>query len=110
MKIILLSFFLLTFTFTSNAEHISGGEMTYVYLGPGTLPGTLKYQLTLRMYRDCSSNGATLDPTITFTVFRNSDFSQVRNIQNIPGGAVQRIQKTPCKVTNYYFVYNIVLW
>jgi hypothetical protein len=72
MKKILLfciSFFLFSNAF---AAHISGGEMSYVYLGPGTLPGTLKYQVTLKLYRDCGSGGASLDPIVTFTVFNTA--------------------------------------
>ncbi|MEP7237703.1 MAG: PKD domain-containing protein [Ferruginibacter sp.] len=77
------------------ATHISGGEMSYVYLGPGTLPGTLKYQVTLKMYRDCSSTGSALDPTAVFTVFNTLTSAQFLNITNIPGSAIKRIQKVP---------------
>ena len=69
--------------------------MSYVYLGPGTNPGTLKYRVTLKMYRDCASNGSTLDDFVTFTVFNTATGTQFLNIQNIAGGAVLRIQKTP---------------
>lgn len=77
------------------ADHISGGEMSYVYLGPGTNPNSLKYQVTLRLYRDCNSTGAPLDPTVVFTVFNTSTNSQFLNIQGIVGSATQTIQKTP---------------
>ena len=77
------------------ATHISGGEMSYAYMGPGTNPGTLKYQVTLKMYRDCASTGSLLDDVVTFTVFNSQTFAQVINIPGIPGSVVQRIQKTP---------------
>lgn len=77
------------------STHISGGEMTYVYLGPGTNPGTLKYQVNLTMYKDCNAGGADLDPFVTFTVFQNSDGAQFLNIQNIPGMDTFRIRKIP---------------
>lgn len=96
----ILFFCILGFLFSKTfAAHISGGEMSYVYLGPGTLPGTLRYEVTLKMYRDCASTGAALDPTVTFTVFNTSTSVQFLNIQNIPGSAVIRIQKSavdPC--------------
>lgn len=69
--------------------------MSYVYLGPGTLPGTLKYEVTLKMYRDCSSNGAALDASAVFTVFNTLTSAQFLNIANIPGSAIKRIQKVP---------------
>ena len=77
------------------ASHISGGEMSYVYLGPGTNAGTLKYQVTLTLYRDCASSGAPLDPTVVFTVFNSLTNTQFLNITGISGSAIKRIRKTP---------------
>ena len=77
------------------ADHISGGEMSYIYLGPGTNAGTLKYQITLRLYRDCASGGAPLDPAVVFTVFDTRTNTQFLNIQGIPGSATFIIRKTP---------------
>lgn len=48
--IILLSFFA-TDIF---ASHIIGGEVFYTYLGPGTVAGTSKYQINLRLFRNCN--------------------------------------------------------
>lgn len=93
-KILLFCISILLFS-NAFAAHISGGEMSYVYLGPGTLPGTLKYQVTLKLYRDCGSGGAALDPIVTFTVFNTATSTQFLNIQNIPGSAIVRIQKSP---------------
>ncbi|MGB4938074.1 MAG: PKD domain-containing protein [Ferruginibacter sp.] len=77
------------------ASHISGGEMTYIYLGPGTNPGSLKYQVTLKLYRDCNSTGAPLETSVVFTVFNTSTSAQFLNIQGIPGSATFNIRKTP---------------
>lgn len=52
--IILLSFL------ESSASHISGGELFYEYLGPGSL-GNSKYKVTLRLFSDCHP----LDPLTT---------------------------------------------
>ncbi len=93
---LIISFFIL---FNAKATHISGGEMSYVYLGPGSIPGTLKYRVTLRMYKDCNTGGATLDDFVTFTVFNSANNSQIRNIIGITGSAVITLQKTannPC--------------
>jgi len=43
------------------ASHISGGEIFYEYLGPGTLPNTSQYRLSMRLFRECSSNGQDLN-------------------------------------------------
>ncbi len=81
----------------SNAfgAHISGGEMSYIFLGPGTNPGTLKYQVTLRLYRDCASTGAQLDPTVVFTIFNTATNAQFLNITGIAGSTTKIIRKTP---------------
>ncbi len=53
--IILLSFL------KSSASHISGGELFYEYLGPGSSANTSKYKVTLRLFSDCHP----LDPSTT---------------------------------------------
>lgn len=45
--IILLSFI------PAFANHISGGELFYEYLGAGTAANTSKYKITMRLFRDC---------------------------------------------------------
>ncbi|MEJ7682258.1 MAG: PKD domain-containing protein [Segetibacter sp.] len=37
----------------SSASHISGGELFYEYLGPGSLPNSSKYKITTRLFSDC---------------------------------------------------------
>lgn len=69
--------------------------MSYIYLGPGTNPGTLKYQVTLRLYRDCNAVGAPIEPSVVFTVFNTATNVQFLNIQGIAGGPILRIQKAP---------------
>src|SRR5678816_6748 len=50
------------------AEHITGGEMYYTYKGiaPG---GGYIYHITLKLYRDCFSAGAQLDPEAAIAIF-----------------------------------------
>jgi hypothetical protein len=76
------------------ASHISGGEMSYIYLGPGTNPGTLKYQVTLKMYKDCASATA-LDATVLFSVYNTASATLFINLTGIAGSAIQTIQKSP---------------
>ena len=60
------------------AEHIKGGEMYYVYLGPGSDANTAVYQVTLKLYIDCNANSSgQLDGAIRLTVFDKGNNSQV---------------------------------
>jgi gliding motility-associated-like protein len=95
MKKIVLSIIFSILLINAFAVHISGGEMSYTYLGPGTNPGTLKYQVTLKMYKDCNAGGAALDDNVSFTVFNTQTNQQIRNITGINGTAIQTIQKIP---------------
>lgn len=49
------------------AEHIIGGEMTYVCNGNGT------YTFTMKIYRDCNSTGAPFDNPGNFAVFNDNN-------------------------------------
>jgi gliding motility-associated-like protein len=40
------------------ATHIAGGELYYQYIGPGSGNNTSKYQLTMRLFKECSSSSA----------------------------------------------------
>src|SRR5258706_3037827 len=65
-----LLFFISTFIFFSNssfANHITGGEMFYTYLGQSG--GSYQYHVTLKLYRDCFSTGAQLDASAPISIF-----------------------------------------
>lgn len=59
------------------ARHIKGGEISYVYLGPGTTPGTETYQVTLRLFLECGATGQQLDPDANIGVFKNGTESSI---------------------------------
>ena len=63
MKKLLVIFFICC-AVPSFARHITGGEIFYEYLGPGATAGTSQYKITLRLFRDCFSTGAQLDPIV----------------------------------------------
>jgi gliding motility-associated-like protein len=46
------------------AAHIAGGELQYTYLGQGSTANSDRYQVTMRLFRECSSNGPQLAPEI----------------------------------------------
>jgi gliding motility-associated-like protein len=63
----LTTFLLLSFPVF--AKHIAGGEMSYKYLGPGAASNSGKYLIMLRMYRDCDTDGAKLDPNAAISIY-----------------------------------------
>lgn len=57
----------------AHARHIKGGEISYVYDGPGIIGGTDRYIVTLRLFLECGASGQQLDPTANIGIFRNSN-------------------------------------
>lgn len=70
MKRFLLIFTTLLFSKTLLAEHITGGEMYYTFTGMSN--GQYQYMVTLKLYRDCFSAGAQLDPSAAIGVFNRT--------------------------------------
>ena len=77
MKKNLLVILIFFFSLPALANHIAGGEMSYVYLGPGANPNTGKYKITLKLYRDCDSD---LD-SMAAPLF-GSEFITIYNVDN----------------------------
>ncbi len=66
------------------AAHIRGGEMYYKYLGPGTVAGTSRYQVTLKLYVRCDATPQQLDPEEPFTIFSKVSNAQFSSVVNAP--------------------------
>ena len=74
MKKYYFLFFLSFFSFKDLlANHVSGGEIIYEYLGPGTAAGTSKYKLTLKLFRDNLGGGAPMPGNVLIGIFNNSN-------------------------------------
>jgi gliding motility-associated-like protein len=58
---------ILFFETTSIANHITGGEMYYSIVGQNG--NNYTYSVTLKLFRDCNSTGAPLDPSAAISVF-----------------------------------------
>lgn len=67
MKAVFLIFVLSLFSFKGFSSHIVAGEIFYDCLGGNT------YRVTLKLYRDCNSDGADFDPDLPVTVFNGSN-------------------------------------
>lgn len=99
----------------SFARHIAGGEIFYEWIGPGATAGTSRYKITLRLFRDCQSTGANLDPTVAIGIYDKSNIAQVTgspfgvNLDRIEtiqkGGNIPCIVNAPivCYQVGYYF-------
>lgn len=61
-----------------SAKHIIGGEMFYTYLGAGSTPNTLKYRITLRLFRDdhAPADAAQMPTEVFIGVFNNDNGGQ----------------------------------
>lgn len=90
----------LFFSNTLLAEHITGGEMYYTYTGFSN--GNHNYHVTLKLYRDCFSAGAQLDPSAAIAIYNNSTRSMVWSNSVPMQGLPQKLQLSdpgPC-ITN----------
>ncbi len=82
----------------AEARHIAGGEMSYEYLGTGSVAGSGRYRITLRLFRDCQSSGAQLDQTAAITIFQTGFNNTYRDLQ-VPVSRTETIQLSspgPC--------------
>jgi len=98
MKKILTSLITLTCSVYALASHISGGELFYEYLGPGSTPNTDSYKITMRLFRECNSTGQQLDgEMVTIGIYHRSD-STLFNTLFLPkkwSGNPPELQNTP---------------
>ena len=69
LRLFIILLVLLTGSIPAVAGHIAGGELSYKYLGVGTVPGTSRYNITLKLFRQCSATAA-LDDIVNITIYR----------------------------------------
>lgn len=69
----------------ADAKHITGGEMIYEYLGPGTTVNSKSYRITLRLFRDEDCvNCAVMPNSVTIGIFDNLTRVQLNTYHNVP--------------------------
>lgn len=82
MKYLVIILLLAGVVLPAKASHIVGGDMYYDCLGGTT------YRITVRLYRDCLSDGADFDANLPITVF-NGDNVQIEHFTiPFPGSTV----------------------
>ena len=62
---------------TSFAAHIIGGEMRYVYLGPGSAPNTKSYRIIMVLFRGDDPTGAPLAGNYVVGILNNDNGPQI---------------------------------
>jgi gliding motility-associated-like protein len=78
------------------ANHIAGGELFYEYVGKAISAGTYKFKFTLRLFRECSSEGLHLDDQqVTIGVYDNASLSLYKSAMLSLRGPVKQIAFTP---------------
>jgi gliding motility-associated-like protein len=75
-RFLIFSFFILIFSDAFSA-HITGGEMIYQYLGPGSAPNTKSYRITLKLFRDNLGGGAAMPGVVRIGIFNNDNNSHI---------------------------------
>jgi gliding motility-associated-like protein len=68
IKYLFVTVIFLGICFAVSARHITGGELSYICTGSSG--SSFTYQVTLKLYRDCFSTGAQLDPVVPITVYQ----------------------------------------
>lgn len=82
------------------AAHITGGEIYYTFAGIQS-DGSYRYNVTLKLYRDCNSTGAALDPNAGVGIFNNATGAMVWS-NSVPRSNIVTLNLTtpdPC-ITN----------
>ncbi len=90
------------------ASHISGGEVFYRYIGPGSSAGTNRYKITLRLFKDKNITGdnvAMMPNSVTLSIFGKvsaSSYARIRDVFPVPRSKLEEISLTssayPCIV------------
>src|SRR6188768_3249742 len=110
MKKLLVIFFICC-AVPSFARHITGGEIFYEYLGPGGVAGTSTYKITLKLFRDCFSGGAELDPIVNIGIFDKLSNTRINGSPfEVKLDHIQQIQKgrnIPCIINPPQVCYQV---
>ena len=77
MKTIFSLFVLLFFCTVARAEHITGGEMYYVYVGENN--GLHHYRGTVKLYKNCHSNRELANPAVV-SVFDRVTGARIQDV------------------------------
>ena len=108
-----LLFSLMLIPSASEAKHIAGGELSYVYLGAGT-GGAFRYAFTLRLYRDCGAppDAAPLDAQARILIQQKGSGLPFANL-SVPLLKVERselLRPDPCFFNRPSVCYDVGIY
>lgn len=113
MKKGLLILFMLISAIGTYAAHIAGGELQYRYLGPGS-GNTDLYEITMRLFRECSSNGPQLATEVVNVGAYSTSTNQLKASVVLPlvgGIQVIRLQENfPCLIGSPDVCYQVAVY
>ncbi|HRD58890.1 MAG TPA: PKD domain-containing protein [Ferruginibacter sp.] len=96
MRKFLILPFLLCFFFVAKAKHVTGGEVTYTYLGQGATPGTAMYRITLMLFRDENAVGAAPMPaSVAVGIFNTATGVSVQSNRSISVSSIENVPLAP---------------
>lgn len=80
MKKFIILIITLLFFIQGFANHISGGELFYQYIGAGSAANSSKYKVTMRLFRDCNPPPGTMtqllnDEVVVIGIYHSSTLS-----------------------------------
>ncbi len=112
MRKLLFIIFLLGGFLPVFAAHITGGEIIYTYVGPGSGSGTKIYRITLRLFRDnnCPGNCAPMPASAPIAIYNNSNNAIVGSVRNEPIDSdipVGIVSSPPCITNPPVFNYSV---
>jgi gliding motility-associated-like protein len=116
MKKLYFILLICTVSLTAEADHITGGDMYYSYVG--TVNGLHQYSVTLRLYMRCNSGRNFNDPTIVSIFERGTNkrerdmYVKVSKVENIklPSNSDPCVTNPPfvCYEVGYY-IFDVFL-
>ena len=100
MKIALLIFTFFLLAIPAYSKHIIGGEMTYEYIGPGSASNTLRFRITLKLFRDQNSppDAAAMPDNVfigIYNVDNSSQYPGTNQYYDIPKTIEQPVSVNP---------------
>ncbi len=110
----ILILLLLAISASVHAAHIAGGELQYKYIGPGSA-GTDQYEVTMRLFRECSSTGPQLaNEIVNVGAYSSSTMTLSSSvILSLTGGISEIVLQEgsiPCLVGSPNVCYQVAIY
>lgn len=99
MKQLYILLFLIGISPLAKATHIIGGEIYYSCVGPSGTNSSI-YDITIKLYRDCSPSATDFDQTITLAIYNGNNPNRTTETFTLgPKSIVPVVVNNPCVVS-----------